>query len=95
MPEFSGQVVRVVDGDTIDVMHDGRSERVRLNAVDCLEKGQAFGTATKQFTSSLVFGQSVTVRASGQDRYGRTIGDVILSDGRSLNQELVRAGMAW
>jgi endonuclease YncB( thermonuclease family) len=94
-PGFSGKVVRVVDGDTIEVMHDGRPERVRLNAVDCPEKGQAFGTRAKEFTSNLVFGQIVTIQSSGQDRYGRTIGDVILTDGRSLNQELVKAGMAW
>ena len=92
---WSGRVVRVIDGDTIDVMHNGRSERVRLNAVDCPERGQPFGTAAKQFTSSLVFGQAVIVRSSGQDRYGRTIGDVVLPDGHSLNPELVKAGMAW
>jgi endonuclease YncB( thermonuclease family) len=32
---------------------------------------------------------------SGHDRYLRTLGEVILPDGRSLNQELVRAGFAW
>ncbi len=31
----------------------------------------------------------------GLDRYGRTIADVILPDGRVLNRELVRAGFAW
>jgi endonuclease YncB( thermonuclease family) len=35
------------------------------------------------------------VRVRGRDRYGRTIGDVFLPDGRHLNQELVRAGYAW
>ena len=29
------------------------------------------------------------------DRYGRTVGEVILPDGRVLNHELVRAGLAW
>ena len=37
----------------------------------------------------------VTIQAFDQDKYGRTIGDVILEDGRSLNQELVKAGFAW
>ena len=37
----------------------------------------------------------VTIQAYDQDQYGRTIGDVILKDGRSLNQELVKAGYAW
>ena len=29
------------------------------------------------------------------DRYHRTVGEVILPDGRSLNLELVKAGLAW
>lgn len=28
-------------------------------------------------------------------RYGRTIGIVILPDGRILNEELLKAGLAW
>ncbi len=31
----------------------------------------------------------------GPDKYGRTIGDVLLPDGRVLNHELVKAGFAW
>ncbi len=31
----------------------------------------------------------------GPDKYGRTIADVILPDGRVLNHELVKAGFAW
>jgi endonuclease YncB( thermonuclease family) len=29
------------------------------------------------------------------DRYGRLVGEVLLPDGRSLNRELIRAGLAW
>lgn len=93
--EFSGKVIGVADGDTITVL-DGTSQiKIRLNGVDCPEKAQAFGTKAKQFTSSLVFGQTVTIRAKEKDRYGRTVGDVVLSDGRILNHELVRSGLAW
>jgi len=42
-----------------------------------------------------VFGEEVTIHEHGKDKYGRTLGDVILQDGTSLNQELVRAGLAW
>jgi endonuclease YncB( thermonuclease family) len=37
----------------------------------------------------------VTVQVKDTDRYGRPGGEVLLADGRSLNQELVRAGLAW
>lgn len=32
--EFSGRMVRVADGDTIDVLHDGRARHIRLYGVD-------------------------------------------------------------
>ncbi len=43
----------------------------------------------------MVYGKTVTVRDLGQDRYGRTIAEVLLPDGRVLNQGLVKAGFAW
>lgn len=46
--EFSGQVLGVVDGDTIDARHNTRAERIRLNSVDCPEKGQPYGKNAKQ-----------------------------------------------
>jgi hypothetical protein len=66
-----------------------------LNGIDAPEKDQAFGERAKQFTAQLSFGQVVEVIVRDQDRYGRTVADVRLSDGRSLNHELVRSGYAW
>lgn len=93
--EFTGKVVGVSDGDTITVMRLGRGEKVRLYGIDCPEKGQAFGNRAKQFTSDMVFGKEVLVKTHGYDKYGRILGDVFTTDGKSLNQELVRAGFAW
>jgi len=92
---FTGKVVAVLDSDTIDVLHNGKAERIRLNGVDCPEKKQAFGQKAKQFTSSLVFGETVVVVPSEKDRYKRTVGDVFLSNGVNLSYELVKAGLAW
>ena len=33
--DFSGQVVSVLDGDTIEALHNNRAERIRLNRIDC------------------------------------------------------------
>lgn len=93
--DFTGKVVGVTDGDTIKVMHNGREEKVRLQGIDTPEKRQPFGTRAKQLTSHLAFGKTVTVKVTGRDQYGRTIGAVILPDGRNLNHELVKAGFAW
>ncbi len=92
---FEGKVVGVADGDTLVVLDGTAQVRVRLHGIDCPERGQAFGTAAKRFASSLAFGKTVTVRARGKDRYGRLLAEVVLPDGRSMNRELVAAGMAW
>jgi micrococcal nuclease len=76
-------------------MHNGLAERIRLSGIDCPEAKQAFGTRAKQFTGDLAFGQVVTVHVRDVDRYKRTVAEIILPDGRSLNRELVRAGLAW
>jgi len=76
-------------------LHGGRAERIRLYGIDCPEGKQAFGTRAKEFTGDFVFGKTVTVEVKDTDHYGRTVGQVIAPDGRSLNRELVRAGLAW
>ena len=93
--EFSGSVVGVLDGDTFNVLHNGRAERIRLNGIDCPEKGQAYGQKAKHAASDLVFGKEVTLHTFGKDKYGRTIGDVLLPDGTNVNQELVKKGWCW
>jgi hypothetical protein len=35
------------------------------------------------------------VKVRDIDRYRRTVAEIILPDGRNLNQEIVRAGLAW
>lgn len=93
--DFTGSVVSVLDGDTIEILHDQHPERIRLSGIDCPEKRQAFGQKAKHATSDLAFGKEVTIQAHGHDKYKRTIGEVILSDGMSLNQELVKQGWCW
>jgi endonuclease YncB( thermonuclease family) len=92
---FTGTVVGLSDGDTLDVLREGKAVRIRLHGIDTPEKAQAFGTRARQYSSDLAFQQTVTVQVHDTDRYGRLVGEVLLPDGRSLNQELVRAGLAW
>jgi micrococcal nuclease len=91
---FEGRVTSVVDGDTIEVLKDGKAIRIRLNGIDCPEKTQAFGTKAKQFTSDLVYGKLVRIKEKEFDRYGRTIADVYVG-GLWLNKALLDAGLAW
>ncbi len=91
---WSGEVVGVSDGDTITVLREKQPIKIRLQAVDCPEKNQPFGTKAKLFTAGMVFGKRVSVKPVTQDRYGRTVAWIYLGN-KSLNEELLRSGMAW
>lgn len=92
---FGGKVVGVDDGDTISVLKDGQAVRVRFAGIDCPEDGQPFSAKAKKFTSTLCFGANVSIEEHGLDKYGRTIGTIVLPDGRNLNQLLVAEGLCW
>lgn len=93
---IQGKVINVQDGDSITLLLDNQVQlKVRLEGIDCPERNQDFGTKAKQFTSDLAFSKNVTVHKSGVDRYGRTLGYVMLPDNTNLNEELLKAGLAW
>lgn len=55
---YTGQVVRVLDGDTAEVLDTSNTpHRVRLAGIDAPEKSQPFGTKAKQNLLSLVGGR--------------------------------------
>ena len=88
--QLPGPVVSILDGDTIEVQHNRQAERIRLNGIDCPEKGQAYGQRAKQAASAFVYGKEVTLQTYGLDKYGRTLADVFLSDGTNVNHALVK-----
>lgn len=92
--DFSGQVVAILDGDTIDVLVDQRPVRVRMAQIDAPEKRQAFGTRSRQMLAGLVFQKTVRVAGAGHDRYGRVIGTIYVGN-LNVNSQMVREGMAW
>ncbi|MCI0427830.1 MAG: thermonuclease family protein [Nitrospiraceae bacterium] len=88
-------MIGVADGDTITVLGFNRAQhRVRLAGIDAPEKSQAYGNASKQHLSALVFGQNITVVYHKTDRYGRTLGTVLVH-GRDVNLGQVKTGLAW
>jgi endonuclease YncB( thermonuclease family) len=92
---FTGEVVGVLDGDTLEVLHNGKAQRVRLHGIDCPEKGQPFGKVAKWATSALVFGRTVTLQPHATDRYKRVVADIVLMDATHVNQRLVKDGWCW
>lgn len=92
---ITGRVVAVADGDTITVLDNTNTQhKIRLAGIDAPEKKQAFGNVSKKSLSDLVFGKQVDVDWQKQDRYGRTVGKVIIN-GLDANLEQIKRGMAW
>lgn len=92
--EFNGKVVGVTDGDTITVLVNKQSIKVRLEGIDAPESGQSFGTKSKQALSEMVFGKRVTIKKTGEDRYGRTLGFVMVGK-VDANAKMIQDGWAW
>ncbi len=93
--QITGRVISVIDGDTIRILTpDKQNIKIRLNCIDAPEKRMPYGKKSKYHLSDLIFGKEVTVITHGRGHYGRIIGTIILN-GRDINLEQVKAGMAW
>ncbi len=76
---LTGKVVKITDGDTLYVLDANyQQHKIRLAGIDAPERKQAYGLAFGKHLASIVAGQQVTVEYQKQDRYGRTVGKVLL-----------------
>jgi len=103
----SFMVVKVVDGDTIDIEApdgDKKYTRIRLWGIDTPETKHPevgvmyFGPEAAEFATKLALGNKVTIyleehRTRG--KYGRLLAYVQLPDGKFLNEVLVSEGFAY
>ncbi len=95
-------VVRVVDGDTIEVEIEGETHKVRYIGIDTPETvdprrpvgcfGEEASAANKALVEGLTIGLEKDV--SDTDRYGRLLRYVWLNDSEMVNAILVREGYA-
>lgn len=92
---LSGYVVGIADGDTVTVLDANHQQhKIRLAGIDAPEKAQPFGERSKQNLAAMVFNKNVIVEWDKQDRYGRTVGKILIN-GKDANLEQVKTGMAW
>lgn len=96
------EVSRVVDGDTIIVVFEGKEERLRLIGLDAPEsvhsdpeRNVPYGSISAEFTREQLEGQEVTLEFDVQERdqFGRLLAYVYL-DGELFNELLIREGHA-
>ncbi len=98
------RVVRVIDGDTIQVFVKDAKETVRLIGVDTPETVdprkpvQCFGKQASDFTKSLLTGKTVYLESDATqgdtDKYQRLLRYVFLEDGTNVNRLLIKEGYA-
>ena len=93
---LTGRVVKIADGDTFTLLVNGNEQvKIRLDGIDAPEKGQAYGDKAKEYLSSMIWREPVTVNVKSKDRYGRSIGKVSTPTISDVNLEMIRAGYAW
>jgi micrococcal nuclease len=102
LPCFADQykVLRIIDGDTLDIDYKGKTQRIRLLNVDTPEsvhpdkaRNTWLGKQAAGYTEKRLAAQSVTLEFEGKKRgkYGRLLAFVFL-DNKNFNLELVQKG---
>lgn len=66
-----------------------------LYGIDSPELSQFFGLLAKRATESIVEYSDIIAENMGYDIYGRTLAIIYLEDGSTLQEHLVRKGLAW
>lgn len=91
----SGKVIGVSDGDTMEMLIEGKTYKIRLAHIDAPEKKQDYGAKAKQYLSDLCFGKIANMTVTDIDGYKRHVAVITLQDGTNVNKEMVKAGFAW
>jgi micrococcal nuclease len=105
------KVLKIVDGDTIDVDIDlgfsvSFTQRVRLAGIDTPEsrttdlKEKALGLEVKEYLKNLLDGAEdiviQTEKPDSSEKYGRILGWLFINDEDiSLNEKMINEGYAW
>ena len=97
------ELQEVIDGDTIRIKYNGSSEKVRFLLVDTPETNhetlgeQPFGPEAKAFVKKMLEGQETVYLefdVSYRDKYKRLLAYIYTKDGISLQEQLLKNGLA-
>ena len=98
-------VVKVVDGDTIDVVIDDKTERLRLIGINTPETAdprkpvECFGREASNRAKELLDGKKVSLESDPlqgeRDKYGRLLRYVFLENGSNFNLKMIEDGYAY
>lgn len=101
MYQYEAHVVKVIDGDTLDLFIDlgfkiGFNTRMRMIGIDTPEKWYPYGKVVKAYLKQILEGNKVFIDVTKKDKYGRYLGLVYLNkdDQLSVNDMLIAENMA-
>ena len=86
-------VVRVIDGDTVELMG---GDRLRLLAIDTPERGELFHDQAAELLEKIALGKKARIEYGDKrrDRYGRLLGFLYVEDTLFANQTIIDSGLA-
>ncbi len=96
------QVLKIVDGDTIDVLYKGKEERLRIKGINTPETKdprypvQCFGKEASAKAKEILEGKNIILETDGsRGKYGRLLAYLRLLNGSDYGERMIREGYAW
>jgi len=92
------KVQRIIDGDTVVVIHNRQKVKIRLDAIDCPEDGQEWGDIATYGLIKLIGGKTVRLEVHTVDIYKRTVATLYVQQKQewiNINEKMVTLGHAW
>jgi endonuclease YncB( thermonuclease family) len=88
------KVIRVVDGDTFEIINNGKKQTCRLENIDAPELKQNFGTNSRDSLQQLILGKELQINIITTDIYGRNVVKAVINN-QSIDKIMVQNGWAW
>lgn len=100
--KLHGKVSHVADGDTVNIYVNKQRQRIRLANIDAPETGgradrpgQPYAEKSTEALSAMVLNKTMTLDCFEKDHYDRHICNIPLSEGKTVNEQMVAKGWAW
>lgn len=84
-------VVRVIDGDTIEINISGDLEKIRLLDVNTPEKGEFYHEQALNYLNRTLLGKVIFLEAKERDKYERLLGYVFYNY-ELINEQILKSG---
>ncbi len=87
-------ILYVYDGDTVKIVDDSQTYKLRLNHIDAPERNQRYGKKSRRALMKLCKNTSIQVTITGADKYHRKLGN-LACDQQDVSAYMLKNGHAW